>query len=223
MGALEEYFKDWLEVIDINKLFKTVKEINNLYKTKSVMPEYRNIFKAFTLCSLHNLKVVFLGQDPYPQKGIATGILFGNKENSVSLSPSLEIIKEASINYEIPHNSYKFDITLESWAKQGILLLNSALTVETNKVGSHTMIWRPFISDFLKTLSSKYPGILYVLFGSQAQTFEPYIGKNNLIMKVQHPAYYARIQKKMPSEIFKQINEIIDGKYRVNINWYNDL
>lgn len=66
--TLEEYFGDWVKVIDIPLLNKTVNTLNYLYSKKSIMPEYSNIFKAFTLTSLSNLKVVFIGQDPYPQK-----------------------------------------------------------------------------------------------------------------------------------------------------------
>lgn len=216
--TLEEYFGDWVKVIDKPLLNKTVNTLNCLYTKKSIMPEYSNIFKAFTLTSLSNLKVVFIGQDPYPQKDVATGLLFGNK--CVPLSPSLEVIKEAAINYELPHSPYTFDITLESWAKQGILMLNSALTVEVNKVGSHTMLWRPFIAKLLKNISSIHPSIMYVLFGSQAQTFEPYIGKNNIILKVQHPAYFARTKTKMPYSIFIDVKNFVKNNYGEDIQFF---
>lgn len=222
--TLEEYFGDWLKVIDINELNKVVVNINYLYQTKPVVPAYNDIFKAFTLCTEHNCKVIFVGQDPYPQKGIATGVLFGNKEGTIELSPSLEIIKEACINYELPHSPIKFDVTLESWAKQGILMLNSALTCEMNRVGSHTMVWRPFISKLLNNLSHKETGLVYVLFGEKAQTFEPYIDKRlNSIIKVRHPAYYARTKTKMPYWVFTEINKILVDKYGIPIKWYEEL
>ena len=103
---------------------------------------------------------------PYPQKGVATGILFGNKKEVLEedLSPSLKIIKEAVINFEIPHNNIIFDQTLENWAKQGILMINSALTVEMNKIGSHVMLWRPFISKLLKNLSESSCSIVSVSY-----------------------------------------------------------
>ena len=222
--TLEEYFGDWLKVIDVPELQKVTAQVTRLYHIKPIVPEYENIFKAFRLCSLHDLKVVFLGQDPYPQKGVATGVLFGNKEGTEQLSPSLEVIKEAAVNYEVYHNPYTFDITLESWAKQGILMINSALTCEMNRIGSHVMLWRPFISKLLKNLSLYEPGTIYVLFGSQAQTFEPYINKQfNHIIKVQHPAYFARTGKKMPYELFTQINTLLKGQYGIPIKWYDDL
>lgn len=218
---LNEYFGDWLKVIDINELNKIVKSLNTLYRVKKICPNQIDVFKAFTLCSLHDLKVVFLSQDPYPQKNVATGILFGNKKDT-ELSPSLNIIKEAAINFEIPHKNIIFDPTLESWAKQGILMLNSALTVEMNKVGSHIMLWRPFISKLIQNISKYDTGIVYVLFGSQAQTFIPYIGNNNHIIKIEHPAYYARTHTKMSSELFVNVSNLVKGIYGIPIEWYKE-
>ena len=221
---LDEYFGDWLQVIDVGELNKVVTKLNTIYQAKPVVPEYKDVFKAFTLCSMHDCKIIFLSQDPYPQKGIATGVAFGNKQNTTELSPSLEVIKEAAINYEIPHPPIEFDVTLESWAKQGILMLNSALTCEMNKVGSHVMLWRPFISKLLQNLSNSSPGLVYVLFGDQAQTFEPYINKNlSSIIKIHHPAYYARTHTKMPYWVFTELNKLMKADYGVPIRWYKEL
>lgn len=221
---LNEYFGDWLQVIDINELNKAVSKLNIVCKTKPIAPEYKDVFKAFTLCSMRDCKVVFLGQDPYPQKGVATGVLFGNKPDTPVLSPSLEIIKEAAINNEIPHPPLKFDVTLESWAKQGILMLNSALTCEINKPGSHVMLWRPFVSKLLRNLSNSSPGLIYVLFGEQAQTFEPYINKRlSSIIKVHHPAYYARTHTKMPYWVFTELNKQVKYNFGVSLKWYEEI
>lgn len=221
--SLEEYFGDWLKVIDVPILNKVVTAVNYQYSLHPVVPEYNDIFKAFTLCSLHDCKIVFLGQDPYPQKGVATGVLFGNKVGTTELSPSLEVIKEACINYEVPHPPISFDITLESWARQGILMINSALTCEMNKVGSHVMIWRPFIRELIKRIGEYNPGTIFVLFGSQAQTFEPYISKFCHVIKVQHPAYYARTNQRMPKELFTQINTLVEKMYGEHISWFTYL
>lgn len=220
----EEYFGKWLKVIDEKTLDKLLPTINSLYQTQSIMPKYEDIFKAFHICPYDSLKIVFIGQDPYPQKGVATGILFGNKEGTTSLSPSLEVVKEACIDYTLPHGIVQFDVTLESWARQGILMINSALTVKQDTPNSHTMIWRPFIAKLLTNLSKAESGIVYVLFGEQAKTFAPYIdSKNNHILEVNHPAYFARIKKPMPSALFKHINIIITNKYGKPIEWYKEL
>lgn len=218
---MAEVFNDWMRVIDTSILFKVLNQIN----PENICPPKEDVFKAFTLCPMRDCKVVFLGQDPYPQKGVATGILFGNTLDTEDLSPSLQVIKDAAIDYTKSHNyPIEFDNSLESWAKQGILMINSALTVEVNKIGSHTAMWRPFISNFLETLSNYQTGIVYVLFGKQAQTFEPYIKKcGNYILKENHPAYYARTGQRMSSEIFKKVNEYLKGQYNEEIVWYTEF
>lgn len=155
---------------------------------------------------------------------MAQGVLFGNSSDTPEnkLSPSLQIIKESVINFEIPHNLITFDPTLESWAKQGILMINSALTTEVGKIDVHMMKWRPFMIAFLKQMSMINPGIIYVLFGSQAQILEPYINKNNYVLKIEHPAYFARINKKMPYHIWKDINKILYDLYGERIEWFKE-
>lgn len=220
--TIEDTFNDWGRLINQPLLLQTLSKV----PIDNICPAKEDVFKAFQLCSLKDCRVVFLGQDPYPQKGVATGILFGNKATTKEedLSPSLQIIKESSIDFTKAHNlPIQFDITLESWAKQGILMLNSALTVETNKIGSHTQLWRPFVSQFIKSLSD-YGNYLFVLFGQQAQTFEPYINKNySYIIKENHPAFYARSNKRMPSDIFYEINKYMKVQYREEIVWYNEF
>lgn len=219
--TIEEYFGDWMKVINKNVLTETLTNVMQVARVKPICPDVPNIFKAFEVCPYKDLKVVMLGQDPYPQKGVATGIAFGNKADVKELSPSLNILKEAAINFELPHECINFDPTLESWARQGILLLNSALTVEMNKIGSHTMIWRNFISCLLKHLSQQETGLIYILFGSQAQTFEPYVNKQfNSIIKVSHPAYLARNGMKMNPKLFTDISKLTEDKYNIPIKWY---
>ena len=222
---LNEYFGDWLKVIDISELAKVVTKLNSLYSVKPIVPAYTDIFKAFTLCSEHDCKIVFLGQDPYPQKGVATGILFGNKSNTLEISPSLQVIKGSVLSiYEDSMPFKHFDITMESWARQGILMINSALTCEMNRIGSHVMLWRPFITKLLQNLSNYETGMVYVLFGTQAQTFEPYINnKLNTIIKVSHPAFYARSNTPMPNKVFTEINSIMMKTYGTSIQWCTDL
>lgn len=216
---IEDYFGEWFKVIDHTELYNIINTINKMYKTKSICPKQIDVFKAFHLCDYNELKVIMIAQDPYPQRGIATGLAFGNAltTEESNYSPSLEVIKDSVMELHYPGDNYVFDPSLESWAKQGVLLLNSALTVETNKVGSHIMIWRPFISKFLKNLGEISPGLIYVLFGNQAKTFKPYIGKNNDIIECMHPSYYARYNKRMNSNIFTNINTLLKNKNNTKI------
>ena len=223
--TLEEYFGGWMRVIDKRELESVLSKLGPEYKRKPICPAQNSVFKAFEVCPYDKLKVVMLGQDPFPQKGVATGILFGNKKGTrdEDLSPSLQIVKEAAINFEIPHNCIIFDPTLESWAKQGILMINSALTVEMNKIGSHVMLWRPFIASLLKKLSENKTGIIYVLFGKQAQTFKPYINKQfNIVLEENHPAYFARTGEAMPHTVFEQISKLTKEMYGMAISWYQE-
>ena len=221
--TIDEYFGDWMKVLDRNETMKIMGWLRTVNK-ETLCPNIKDVFKAFKLCPYNKCRVIFVGQDPYPQRGVAQGVLFGNSSDTPEnkLSPSLQIIKESVINFEIPHNLITFDPTLESWAKQGILMINSALTTEVGKIGVHMMKWRPFMIAFLKQMSMINPGIIYVLFGSQAQILEPYISKNNYVLKIEHPAYFARTNKKMPYYIWKDINKILYDLYGERIEWFKE-
>lgn len=221
--TIDEYFGDWMKVLDRNETMKIMGWLRSINQS-TLCPSIKDVFKAFKLCPYNNCRVVFIGQDPYPQRGVAQGVLFGNSSNTPEdkLSPPLQIIKESVINFGIPHNFITFDPTLESWAKQGILMINSALTTEVGKIGVHMMKWRPFMIAFLKQMSMINPGIIYVLFGSQAQILEPYISKNNYVLKIEHPAYFARTNKKMPYHIWKDINKILYDLYGEMIEWFKE-
>ena len=219
--TLDTYLGDWVSKIDKKELLKVLRQLEVEYKQKLIEPSQEDVFKAFHLCPYNDLKVIFLGMDPYPQKGIATGILFGNKKSTIELSPSLEILKECVIDYTSPKDYIIFDNTLEEWCSQGILMLNSALTVETNNIGSHINLWRPFISSLLKNLSKSNSGIIYVLFGEKAQTFLPYINNStNYIIKVRHPGFYVRTGQRMPREWFILMNNTLKHLYGEEIKWF---
>lgn len=210
----QEFFQSWYHYFDEKALKDAVAKVKPLYESRVVYPDYKRIFDAFKYCRYEDLKVVMLGMDPY-NDGSATGIAFAN-DCGKTLSPSLQIIKKC---LEECYDTTNFDPTLISWAKQGVLLLNSALTVEAHAAGSHTMLWRKFISSFLRNLSSSNTGLVYVLFGKQAQTFEPYIRSQfNTVIKCSHPAYYARTGTEMPC-IFKDIDKITMLVNGVEIDW----
>ena len=235
--TIREYFGDWETVVDLQEADRILRKLSA--SKKKICPLIRDIFKAFRLCSLKTLRVVIIGQDPYPtlktptpcdsSQGLlptATGLAFANSSDTPAskYSPSLDILKESVINFTIPHGSINFDPDLEKWEKQGVLLLNSALSCEAGRVGSHILMWRPFICSFLKNLSKCSTGIVYILMGSQAQTFEPYINPQfNHIFKITHPAYYARTKTRMPSEIWQQVNNILIGQNGYGIEWYQKI
>ena len=211
--SLEEYFGDWLKVIDKNELYSAINKINTT-DFSTLCPNYDNIFNCFTACKLHDLKVVILGMSPYPQLNKATGIAFGNKRETLDkdLSPSLQVIKESVINYEIPQNNITFDPSFEDWEKQGVLMLNCALTCKVGLPSSHLGLWRPFISKLIYNMSRYMTACVYVLFGEEAKTFEPYISQYNYVIKEKHPSYYARNHKKLRYDLWDEINNHLNNK-----------
>lgn len=212
-----KYFNGWSNLIDEGLLNRIVSIVYKLYQSSKVYPEYKSIFKAFNLCNYANVSVVILGYDPYFD-GSATGLSFDSAKNCNTLSPALKVIKNSFQSYKDWEELGNFEPDLEKWAKQGVLLLNTSLTVEANKPASHVMLWRPFISSLLRNLGERQTGLIYVLLGDQAKTFKPYIGKFNDIILCKHSAYYARTKTEMPN-IFKQIDELTMRKNGFKIKW----
>lgn len=218
--TLEEYFGDWMKVIDKEELLKVTKNINILYKTKKYSPQYKDIFKAFHITPYNNLHTVMLFQDPYPNN-MATGIAIGNRNNVINLSPSLEVLKEAAIDYTVPHYGLQFDNTLESWSKQGILMLNTALTVEYGNPGSHSVLWRNFMIKLIKNLNTYNPGLIWVLWGTSAKSFRNYITSGNIVEEY-HPAYYARNNLKISRTFFRELKRTIKRQFDVDVEWFHE-
>jgi uracil-DNA glycosylase len=210
----KEYFGDWFPLINLPTLTRV---LDRLSKERDFVPKHEDVFKVFTKCSFKNLKVVFLGMDPYPQRGIATGIAFGNSADTAKdkYSPSLKVIYDSLIEYseDLP---YGFDCTLESWCSQGILMLNSSLTVTVNKPGSHYLIWHKFISELLLNISTNKPDTIFVLFGNKAQSFVPFLNSCKYFNCV-HPSYCARKNELLPN-IFSEVNNILKEK-NIFIKW----
>lgn len=225
--SMIEYFGDWRKVLNLNDVEYLIKNLTSI--KEKVCPLPKDVFNAFAKCPYNNLRVVILGQDPYNNyrngKPVATGIAFANTSDTSeeNYSPSLEVLKESVIDYTKYHRNIIFDPSLEKWEEQGVLLLNSALSCIMGKPGSHSLMWRPFIKHLLINLSKYHTGIVYVLMGSDAQSFEMYINKmHNHIIKIRHPSWYARQNIRMPSELWNQINEILIGQNGYGIEWYKE-
>jgi len=229
-----EYFGGWAAVLDIGEATKILRSLAPM--ANDICPSYGNIFEAFRLCPYERLKVIILGQDPYPQRGVATGIAFGNRlppirYNPASggidpggrLSPSLRVLRESVIDFSRPHNLTIFDPSLETWERQGVLMLNSALTCRTGRPGSHCLLWRPFISSLLLRTSQNNPDIACVLMGKDAQSFERYIDfRVNCFLTV-HPAACTRADFKFPPDLWPAINDHVRKRFGTEIEWYNEI
>lgn len=233
--TIQEYFQDWSKVVDLPEADRILRKLSASNTT--ICPQIKDIFRAFLLCPFYSLRVCIIGQDPYPQLRpvcynsiatkvpVATGIAFANSPDtpSDSYSPSLTILRDSVIDFSRPHNIINFDPSLEKWEAQGVLLLNSALSCELGRVGSHTLLWRPFIKSLLTNLSKYHTGIVYVLMGTVAQSLEPYINKQfNHVIRIRHPSWYVRQRQRMPSDIWQEINSILIAQNGYGIEWFTE-
>ena len=211
-------FKDYLHSVEMDNLLI---ELYKLYNNKKVYPSPNNVFRCFKETPISLLKVVILGQDPY-FNGRATGIAFANDENVLDISPSLLQIKN-SVEYSVYNGLLiEFDTTLLSWSKQGVLLLNSALTVEEFKPKSHSFLWKNFIKYVIKTINDNFTGIHFAFWGADAKSFIPEVNnKLHFIYQHTHPSYAVRNNVDWNCTHFKDINNNIilqNGKEEI-VRW----
>jgi len=209
--------KDFIYSEDFNKI------IEYLYKDsingKKFTPQLKDIFKAFEECPYKDLKVVFLGQDPFPGKDIADGLAFScsyTKEAQPTLQALLdEINKTVNEGFNISTNP---DLT--RWANQGVLLINTALTTTTYKVGQHYIIWQPFMAYLFDVLTWYNPGTIYVYFGKKASEWKNAVNDNNYKFELMHPATsYYREEPWDCKDVFNKINEILLANNNQQIEW----
>ena len=159
----------------------------NLYPTLPIYPLSKDIFKCFTYFAPQDTKVVIIGQDCYHGENQATGLAFGIPTDQKKIPPSLRNIKK---ELENDLQIVLEDLTLERWAKQGVLLLNSSLTVRKACAGSHLKIWKDYTDQVIINLSNTVPNIIFMLWGRYAQQKEKLISttNNHLILKSSHPS-----------------------------------
>lgn len=202
---------DFLKVLD--------QLIVNVQEGKRFTPKVRDIFNAFTYCPKDKLKVVMVGQDPYPQLNVADGLAFSCSK-TISPQPSLKFMFK-----ELPDQENKnTDPDLKRWAKQGVLLINSAFTVEINKIGSHYDMWNSFSSSLIKYLDNNFNDIVFVFLGRQAQQRVSLINKTgdniNRIITVSHPASAAYHGGNWNSnDMYNNINTYLESVGKTKIVW----
>lgn len=204
---------NWEEVIDLEKqkdYYKSLKvQIDERYEATRVFPEKKDIFKAFSLTKLDNLKVVILGQDPYHGFGQAQGLAFSTPAN-IKNPPSMQnILKE--IYDDLQKTSLCIDGDLTPWAKQGVLLLNTVLTVEEGKAGSHqNMGWEIFTDNIIKYISQNCKDIVFLLWGSPAIRKKVLIDeRNHHILTTVHPSPLSAYRGFFGCKHFSKTNEIL--------------
>ncbi|MDX4025121.1 uracil-DNA glycosylase [Aliarcobacter skirrowii] len=198
---------------------KLKEEIDKRYENSIVFPEKQNIFKAFSLTKLDNLKVVILGQDPYHGFGQAQGLAFSTPAN-IKNPPSMQnILKE--IQSDLGKKSICEDGDLTPWAKQGVLLLNTILTVEESKPKSHHNLgWEFFTDNIIKYISDNCKDTIFILWGSPAISKTKLIDrKKHHILTAPHPSPLSSYRGFFGCKHFSKTNEILKSLNKEAIIW----
>ena len=197
------------------ELYKKVKEE---YATHMIFPPSNEVFSAFELTPLADVKVVILGQDPYHNVGQAHGLCFSVKPD-VEIPPSLvNIYKELhdDLGCYIPNNGY-----LVKWAKQGVLMLNTVLTVRAHQANSHRGIgWEEFTDAAIRILNEQDRPIVFLLWGRPAQMKKAMLNNpKHLILEAPHPSPLSAYRGFFGSKPFSQTNAFLEKNGLTPIDW----
>ncbi len=193
--------------------------VKNEYKSESVYPAPENIFRAFDLCPFEKVKVVILGQDPYHGQGQANGLCFAVNSERL-LPPSLKnIFKEIESDTGKSVESKNGD--LSRWATQGVLLLNSTLTVRAHMAGSHQKRgWEDFTDTVIHTLSEKRERIVFILWGNYAKQKGARIDRvKHLVLEAAHPSPFSAYNGFFGCKHFSKANDYLTTYNNSPIDW----
>ncbi|OCX43045.1 uracil-DNA glycosylase [Campylobacter ornithocola] len=211
----KEFLKD--EFLKSYFLDIKVKYIKTLHEGKTIYPPANLIFNAFNLTPLKDLKIIILGQDPYHNPNQAMGLSF-SVPIGIKIPPSLlNIYKEIQDDLNIPIAKHG---DLSKWAKQGILLLNSILSVEANKPTSHANFgWQNFTDAVIAKLSQEKEGLIFLLWGTYARNKKNLIdAQKHYILEAAHPSPLAR-NAFLGCKHFSKSNEILLKLGKTSIDW----
>ena len=188
------------------------------YKTHTVYPDMYDLYNCFRYTPFANVKTVILGQDPYHNEGQAHGLCF-SVQDGIQKPPSLEnIFKElkADIGCELPQSG-----NLTKWAKQGVLLLNTALTVRAHQANSHAKCgWAWFTDNVIKIVSEQKENVVFILWGGNARSKKPLIdGSKHLILECAHPSPLSAYNGFFGCKHFSKTNEFLIKHGITPIDW----
>ena len=197
----------------IGTFLKTEKDNGRVF-----FPKGTDVFKAFRATPLADVRVILLAQDPYPKAGFANGLAFAtdSKTPPVSLKVIYDALEEPKLQLERRQDG-QFD-----WYSQGVLMLNSALTVEEGKPGSHADVWAPFTEFLIDALNKVKRDLIYIAVGAPAKKFTEKVNPfRNFVYTCEHPANAARKMRKWEhNNVFIQTNFAIRlNKLGTEINW----
>ena len=188
------------------------------YNKHTCYPKFENIFNALKKTPFNNVKVVIIGQDPYHGEGQAHGLSF-SVQDGVKFPPSLQnIFKELhdDLGYAVPKSG-----NLTKWAEEGVLLLNSILTVEANKPLSHKDLgWQLLTDHIIKLINTKKEPVVFILWGSYARSKKAYItNKRHLVLECVHPSPLSAYNGFFGSKPFSKTNEFLKKNNIKEVNF----
>lgn len=220
---MEIFKNDWDEVLkdvtSTKEFYNTMVLAKKEYATKTIFPPKDHVFEALKLTPYGSVKVVIVGQDPYHGTGEAHGLSFSVKPG-VRVPPSLQnIYKEIYSDLGITEPRDCGDLT--KWAKEGVLLLNSILTVEKDKAGSHSSLgWEYFTDNIIKKLNEKETPVVFILWGSFARSKKFYItNPKHYIVESTHPSPFSANNGFFGSKPFSKTNEFLEKNNIKPIDW----
>ena len=184
-------------------------------------PPFKDVFNAFKECTYDNLKVVIVGQDPYPQLGSADGLAFSCSKKSKAEKSLQYILKQTIGDFtntgRVMYTPEECD--LRRWANQGVLLINTAFTVEVNKIGSHYNLWKPFTTYLFNNLNKDKKNTIFILMGKKAEEWETLL-PDCKILKCSHPASAAYKGGEWDhNDVFNKANLVLKKQDKSLINW----
>ena len=197
---------------------KTINLVKNERKYFKIFPQEKEVFNALKISSFKKTKIVILGQDPYHKKGLAHGLAFSVKDQ-INKPPSLQnIFKELKADLGTKHIRTG---SLEKWGKQGVLLLNTILTVREKQPRSHAKYgWETFTDAVISKLSDGKKGIIFFLWGEYAQKKIHLIDiKKHYILKTSHPSPFSAHKGFLGSNHFSKANNFLLKNNKKTINW----
>ena len=184
-------------------------------------PPFKDVFNAFKECSYDNINVVIVGQDPYPQLGSADGLAF-SCSNKGRAEKSLQYILKKTIGDFTDTGKVIYtpeECDLRRWANQGVLLINTAFTVEINKIGSHYNLWKPFTTYLFSNLNKNKKNTIFILMGKKAEEWETLL-PDCKILKCSHPASAAYKGGEWDhNDVFNKANLELKKQDKSLINW----
>ena len=210
----------WRDYLDLERFSALFEAVERAYETAEVYPPRAELFSAFELTPPEQVRVVILGQDPYHEPGQAHGLAFSVRQG-VKLPPSLvNIYKERESDLRIPPAPHG-DLT--HWAEQGVLLLNTVLTVERGKANSHKALgWQAFTDHVVQRLSDLPQPVAFVLWGAQAQKKAAVAAASSnprLVLQGPHPSPLSAYRGFFGSRPFSRINEFLQEHGEAPICW----